>query len=111
MKDHVLSLGRERAEIPEEEFLLLQELFGRDVGIRTTNPRDSEDHLENCRALEPRAVLIPSTTPIFSQAVNQGVPHLVYGAGRKGDLALYRLMQMYDFRYPYRTLIHGEFRK
>ena len=106
MPKTVISLGRYPHDISAEELRRIQQLFGADVNIARTSAVTSSEHLADCERLHPSAVLLPSDEAIFTNAVNQGIPHLVYARGRRSDVGLYRIWNLN--RFPFRSLIHRE---
>jgi hypothetical protein len=74
----ILVLRRDSNDLSTSEMLALKSAFnGEQLRFLRTDPADYQEHAANCRYYKPDAVLLPLERPIPSQAMEEGIRHIV----------------------------------
>jgi hypothetical protein len=73
----ILLLRRDESTLTSDERRALEEAFqGKTLEFKRADPADYHEHAENCKRLQPDAVLLPLERPIPSQAMDEGFRHI-----------------------------------
>jgi hypothetical protein len=74
----VVLLRRDEDTLSTSERSAIEQAFtGKQVRFQRTDPRDYKEHAEQCRELQPAAVVLPLERPIPSVAMEEGFQHIV----------------------------------
>ncbi len=72
----ILLLRRDAETLSAAEMAAISQKFpGWDINYVRTDPRDAQQHLNDCQHLNPAMVLLPSERPIPSMAMGAGFAH------------------------------------
>ncbi len=77
-KATVLLLRRDPESLREAEREVLDRLFPEGYTVMRTDPRNFQDHIDNCMQFRAQMVVLPADKPIPEAALEQGFRHMFF---------------------------------